>query len=334
MPARRVLVLLLGLSLAAPAALADDIALLNVSYDPTRELYRDVDAAFAAAWKQQTGQTLTIRTSHGGSGAQARSVLDGLRADVVTLGLAHDIDVLAEHRLLAADWADRLPNHSVPYTSTVVFLVRKGNPKHLHDWPDLIRDGVEIITPNPKTSSGGRWSYLAAYTWALHAPGGSEASAESYLRTLYQHVPVLDTGARGSTNTFVQRGEGDVLLAWEDEAQLAVHDLTSKGGYDVVYPSTSIKAEPVVAWVDSTVDPKGDRKVAEAYLRFLYTPQGQELAARHHYRAIDPTVAARHQAEFPNEKTYDVASLGGWNAVHAKHFADGGVFDQISARPK
>ena len=312
------------------AATARAETLLNVSYDPTRELYKDVDAAFASLWKQQTGETVTIQTSHGGSGAQARSVLDGLRADVVTLGLAHDIDVLAAHKLLAAGWAERLPNHSVPYTSTVVFLVRHGNPKHLRDWPDLVASGVEVVTPNPKTSSGGRWSYLAAYTWALHRPGATEATAEAYLRQLYAHVPVLDTGARGSTNTFVQRGEGDVLLAWEDEALLASRDLAA-GGFDVVYPSSSILAEPVVAWVDSTVGPKGDEKLAEAYLRFLFSPEGQELAARHHYRAIDPAVAARHAGEFPPERTYDVAGLGGWSAVHAKHFADGGVFDRISA---
>ena len=315
-------------SLATAPALADP-TLLNVSYDPTRELYQDVDPAFAAAWKQQTGETVVIKTSHGGSGAQARSVLDGLKADVVTLGLAHDIDVLADHGLLAHGWADRLPNGSVPYTSTVVFLVRHGNPKHLRDWPDLVRDGVEVITSNPKTSSGGRWGYLAAYTWALHQPGG-ETGAETYLRQLYGHVPVLDTGARGSTNTFLQRGEGDVLLAWEDEALLASKDLAA-GGVDIVYPSTSIKAEPVVAWVDSTVGPKGDARLAEAYLRFLFTPAGQELAARHHYRAIDPAVAARHRADFPAERTYDVASLGGWAAVHAKHFADGGLFDRIAA---
>lgn len=318
-----------GLLILGPISRAAPTSFLNVSYDPTRELYQDVDAAFSAAWKTRTGDMVAIKTSHGGSGAQARSVLDGLHADVVTLGLAHDIDVLADHGLVAHGWADRLPNHSVPYTSTVVFLVRHGNPKHLRDWPDLVRPGVEVITSNPKTSSGGRWSYLAAYTWALHQPGG-EMGAEGYLRSLYAHVPVLDTGARGSTNTFLQRGEGDVLLAWEDEALLASKDLAA-GGVDVVYPSTSIEAEPVVAWVDSTVGPKGDRALAEAYLRFLYTPEGQELAARHHYRAIDPTVAARHQADFPPEHTYTVASLGGWTAVHAKHFADGGVFDQISA---
>ena len=334
MRARLVCAAVVGAHVAAGPGLIStvlaDTTLLNVSYDPTRELYRDLNPAFAAAWKRQTGETVTIKTSHGGSGAQARAVLDGLRADVVTLGLAHDVDVLADHRLVAANWADRLPNHSVPYTSTVVFLVRHGNPKHLRDWPDLVHDGVGVITPNPKTSSGGRWSYLAAYTWALHQPGATEADAESYLHKLYAHVPVLDTGARGSTNTFVQRGEGDVLLAWEDEALLASKDLGA-GSFDVVYPSSSILAEPVVAWVDSTVGPKGDEKLAEAYLRFLFTPEGQELAARHHYRAIDPVVAARHRAEFPAERTYDVASLGGWRAVHAKHFADGGVFDRISA---
>ena len=303
-------------------------ALLNVSYDPTRELYKDVNQRFASLWKQRTGQALSIRTSHGGSGAQARSVLDGLQADVVTLGLAWDIDVLAQHRLLDAGWEARLPNHSVPYTSTVVFLVRHGNPKALHDWPDLVRDGVAVITPNPKTSSGGRWSYLAAYSWALHRPGGSEPAARAYLASLYRHVPILDTGARGATNSFVRRGEGDALLAWEDEALLAAHEVGA-GQFDVVYPSSSIDAEPAVAWVDSVTQRKGTAKVAEAYLRFLFSHDGQELAARHHYRPIDPAVFAEHKAEFPAVKTYDVAGLGGWARVQATHFADGGVFDSI-----
>ena len=324
-------------SLAAPvipAARATGVdTLLNVSYDPTRELYHDVDARFAAAWKAHTGDTLSIRTSNGGSGAQARSVLDGLQADVVTLGIASDIDVLAAHGLLPTDWATRLPNHSVPYTSTIVFLVRAGNPKHIADWPDLLRDGVQVITPNPKTSSGGRWSYIAAYLWALHQPGADEAKAEAYLAALYRHVPILDSGARGSTNTFVQRGEGDVLLAWEDEALLAAHDLGGSGGhFDVVYPSSSVVAEPVVAVVDSVARRRGSQAVAEAYLRYLYTPEGQELVAQHHYRAIDPAVAARHRTDFPSVKTYDVESLGGWAVLQPKHFGPGGVFDTISAQ--
>ncbi len=320
-------------TLSGAGARAADLSLLNVSYDPTRELYKDVNQAFAAQWKAKSGQTVEIKTSHGGSGAQARAVMDGLQADVVTLGLAWDIDVLTQRHLLAADWEGRLPNHSVPYTSTVVFLVRHGNPKHLAGWTDLVRDGVEVITPNPKTSSGGRWSYLAAYTWALHQPGASEASAESYLGKLYKHVPVLDTGARGATNTFVQRGEGDVLLAWEDEALLAAHDV-GDGQFDVVYPASSIKAEPPVAWVDSVTDKKRTGAVAQAYLRFLFNHQGQELAAKHHYRPIDPAVFAEHKADFPAIKVYDVASLGGWPAVQAKHFADGGVFDSIYSAGK
>ncbi|WP_428377979.1 sulfate ABC transporter substrate-binding protein [Lichenicoccus sp.] len=319
--------LLAGLLGGAPVRAAD-LSLLNVSYDPTRELYKDVNQAFAAQWKAKSGQTLDIRTSHGGSGAQARAVMDGLQADVVTLGLAWDIDVLTQRRLLAADWERRLPNHSVPYTSTVVFLVRHGNPKHLDGWADLIRGDVEVITPNPKTSSGGRWSYLAAYSWALHQPGATEASAEAYLGQLYKHVPVLDTGARGATNSFVQRGEGDVLLAWEDEALLAERDV-GDGQFDIVYPASSIKAEPPVAWVDSVTDKKHTGPVAQAYLRYLFSHQGQELAAKHHYRPIDPTVLAEHRADFPSIRVYDVASLGGWPAVQAKHFADGGVFDKI-----
>nr|WP_240759988.1 sulfate ABC transporter substrate-binding protein [Lichenicoccus roseus] len=326
------MVLAIG-TLSGAGARAADLSLLNVSYDPTRELYKDVNQAFAAQWKAKSGQTVEIKTSHGGSGAQARAVMDGLQADVVTLGLAWDIDVLTQRHLLAADWEGRLPNHSVPYTSTVVFLVRHGNPKHLAGWTDLVRDGVEVITPNPKTSSGGRWSYLAAYTWALHQPGASEASAESYLGKLYKHVPVLDTGARGATNTFVQRGEGDVLLAWEDEALLAAHDV-GDGQFDVVYPASSIKAEPPVAWVDSVTDKKRTGAVAQAYLRFLFNHQGQELAAKHHYRPIDPAVFAEHKADFPAIKVYDVASLGGWPAVQAKHFADGGVFDSIYSAGK
>ncbi len=314
------------------AAHAQD-TLLNVSYDPTRELYKDVNQGFALEWKRRTGQEVSIRTSHGGSGAQARSVLDGLQADVVTLGLAWDIDVLAQHKLLDAGWAARLPNHSVPYTSTVVFLVRTGNPKALRDWGDLVRDGVEVITPNPKTSSGGRWSYLAAYSWALHRPGGSEQGARAFLKALYKHVPILDTGARGATNSFVQRGEGDVLLAWEDEALLAAREF-GRGQFDIVYPSSSIEAEPPVAWVDSVTASKGTTSLARAYLQFLFSHDGQELAARHHYRPIDPAVFAEHKADFPAVKTYNISGLGGWKTVQAQDFADGGVFDSIYAGGK
>ena len=303
-------------------------SLLNVSYDPTRELYKDINARFTSAWKTQSGGVVAVKTSHGGSTAQSRSVLDGLQADVVTLGIASDIDVLADKGLLSRDWAGRLPNHSVPYTSTIVFLVRHGNPKALRDWPDLVRDGVQVITPNPKTSSGGRWSYIAAYLWALHQPGADEAKATAYLGQLYRHVPILDTGARGSTNSFVQRGEGDVLLAWEDEALLAAHDLGA-GRFDIVYPSSSVLAEPPVAVVDSVAASHETKAVAEAYLRYLYSPDGQEIAARHHYRPIDPAVAARHAADFPTVKTYDVESIGGWRVLQARHFAEGGVFDTI-----
>ncbi|WP_419730664.1 sulfate ABC transporter substrate-binding protein [Lichenicola sp.] len=324
-------ILAIGLLAAGRPAMAE--SLLNVSYDPTRELYKDIDAQFAVAWKQQGGGEVTVKTSHGGSGAQARSVLDGLPADVVTLGIASDIDALAAKGLIDPNWADRLPNHSVPYTSTIVFLVRHGNPKALHDWSDLVRNGVQVITPNPKTSSGGRWSYIAAYLWALHQPGATEATAEAYLKALYQHVPILDTGARGSTNSFVQRGAGDVLLAWEDEALLAAHDLGA-GQFDIVYPSSSVKAEPPVAVVDSVVKTRGTDKLAEAYLRYLYTPAGQEIVAEHHYRALDPTVAARHRADFPDIKMYDVESLGGWKVLQPKHFGPNGVFDSISTAGK
>ncbi len=323
--------LAIALACLSPAAAAGVGTLLNVSYDPTRELYNDVDAQFEALWKSRTGDALAISASHGGSGAQARSVLDGLQADVVTLGIASDVDALAARGLLARDWATRLPNHAVPYTSTIVFLVRAGNPKHLADWPDLVRDGVQVITANPKTSSGGRWAYIAAYLWALHQPGADEAKAEAYLAALYRHVPILDSGSRGSTNSFVQRGEGDVLLAWEDEALLAAHDL-GQGRFDIVYPTTSVVAEPVVAVVDSVARSRGSQAVAEAYLRYLYSPEGQETVARHHYRAIDPAVAARHRAEFPAVKTYDVESLGGWSVLQPKHFGPGGVFDTISAQ--
>ncbi|HTR17309.1 MAG TPA: sulfate ABC transporter substrate-binding protein [Acetobacteraceae bacterium] len=320
-------------TIAVAATLAGGVAtaqttLLNVSYDPTRELYRDVNTTFAADWQKKTGQPIVVRASHGGSGAQARAVLDGLEADVVTLGLAYDIDALAAHGLLAKNWQDRLPSHSTPYTSTIVFLVRKGNPKGIHDWSDLIRDDIAVITPNPKTSGGARWNYLAAYGWALRQNGQDETKAEAYLRALYQHVPVLDTGARGATNTFVQRGQGDVLLAWENEALLAVRDL-GPDKFDVVYPPVSILAEPPVAVVDSIVKRHGTQAAAEAYLRFLFTKEGQEIGARHYFRPRDPEVAKHYADQFRPIETFDVASLGGWTKVQARHFADGGVFDHI-----
>jgi sulfate transport system substrate-binding protein len=314
---------------APPGARAQD-TLLNVSYDPTRELYRAVDRSFAAAWLKQTGQRVTINASHGGSGAQARSVLEGLPADVVTLAVASDIDVLADHGLLAKDWQSRLPDDSSPMTSTIVFLVRAGNPKGIHDWPDLIRPGISVITPNPKTSGGARWNYLAALGWALRQPGATEASGEDYLRKLFAQVPILDTGARGATTTFVQRGQGDVLLAWENEALLA----RAEAGADkvsIVYPSISILAEPPVAVVDSVVDRRHSRDVAEAYLKFLYTPEGQELAASHFYRPRDAAVAARHADLFPALPMFGIDAFGGWRRAQAVHFADGGVFDRIVA---
>ena len=309
-------------------ARAAELNLLNVSYDPTRELYREMDRIFAAAWRAKTGGAIVIRTSNGGSGAQARAVIDGLAADVVTLALAYDIDALAARGLLAKDWMGRFPNNSVPSTSTIVFLVRSGNPKALRDWPDLVKPGVEVITPNPKTSGGARWNYMAAWGWVARQPGGNDAVAEDFLRRVFQHVPVLDTGARGATNSFVQRELGDVLLAWESEALLARDEL-GPAKFEIVYPPVSILAEPPVAVVDSVVDRKGTRAAAQAYLEYLYTSDGQELAAKHHYRPRDPAVMQRHASTFPAVQTFDIASFGGWPAVQAKHFADGGLFDRI-----
>ncbi len=325
---RRAATLAAVLLAALPGVAAAQTSLLNVSYDPTRELYHDISAQFAQAWLAKTHQTVTVKTSNGGSGAQARAVIDGLQADVVTLGLGGDIDAIAKRGLIAADWQTRLPDHATPYTSTIVFLVRRGNPKGLHDWPDLLRPGVAVVTPNPKTSGGARWNYLAAWIWALHQPGGSEATAQAFLAKLYGHVPVLDSGARGATNTFVQRGIGDVLLAWEDEALLASRDLGA-GQFDVVYPSISVKAEPPVAVVDAVADKHGTRALAEAYLRFLFTPAGQEIGAKHYFRPQDATVAAKYAANFPTLRTYDITTLGGWSVVQPKHFGDGGLFDHI-----
>jgi len=325
---RTVLFVLAGTLLAA-SAVAKDVTLLNASYDPTRELYKAVNTAFAAQWKATHGDTVTIRMSHGGSGKQARAVVDGLPADVVTLALAYDIDAVADHGLLDKGWQQRLPDNSSPYTSTIVFLVRKGNPKGIHDWNDLIKPGVQVITPNPKTSGGARWNFLAAWGYALKQPGGNEAKAKAFVKTLFQHVPVLDTGARGATNTFAQRGIGDVLLAWENEALLAKHE---PGGdrFEIVVPSISILAEPPVAVVDKNVDAHGTRQVAQAYLKFLYSPQAQEIEARNFYRPRSPTVAARYAAQFPKVNTFTLADVfGTWRQVQAKFFADGGVFDQI-----
>jgi len=315
---------------AGAAAQAANVKLLNVSYDPTRELYKDVNAAFSAQWKAKTGDNVIINQSHGGSGAQSRAVIDGLDADVVTLALAYDIDAISQRAgLLPANWQKRLPQNATPYTSTIVFLVRKGNPWHIKDWADLIKPGIHVITPNPKTSGGARWSYLAAWAYALKAPGGNTDKAKAFVAALYKHVPVLDTGARGSTTTFVQRGIGDVLLSWENEAHLA---LKEQGGdkFQIVYPSNSILAEPPVALVDKNVDRHGTRKVAEAYLQFLYSKEGQEIEAKDFYRPRDPAILAAHAADFPNIPLYTIDDVfGGWQKAQATHFADGGVFDQI-----
>jgi len=315
----------------APRAGEPEVVLLNVSYDPTRELYQEVDAAFARRWKEQTGQAVVVRQSHGGSGAQARAVLDGLEADVVTLALGYDVDAIAARGLIDPGWRRRLPDGAAPFTSTIVFLVRKGNPKGIRDWADLVRPGVEVITPNPKTSGGARWGYLAAWAWALAQDGGDPGKARAFVQELYRHVPVLDSGARGATTTFVERGLGDVLLAWESEALLAVSKL-GRGELEIVTPRRSILAEPPVAVVDRVVDRRGTRAVAEAYLRFLYSPEGQEIAARNFYRPRDPAVAARHAAAFPRIELATVDGVfGGWAQAQARHFADGGVFDQITA---
>jgi sulfate transport system substrate-binding protein len=316
-----------GVLIAGPASA--QTTLLNVSYDPTRELYQAVSAAFAQQWQAKTGKAVKLQASHGGSGAQARGVIDGLPADVVTLALAYDIDAIAERGLLARDWQSRLPNNSSPYTSTIVFLVRKGNPKSIKDWGDLVKPGVQIITPNPKTSGGARWNYLAAWGYALRQPGGSEAKAREFVAEIFRHVPVLDTGARGATISFVQRGLGDVLLAWENEAFLSINEL-GRDKLEIVVPSTSILAEPPVAVVDKVVDKRGTRAVAEAYLNFLYTPEGQEIAAQNFYRPRLASVAAKHTEQFPKLALFTIDEVfGGWSKAQPTHFAEGGVFDQI-----
>ncbi len=316
-----------GLSSSVWAA---PVTLLNVSYDPTRELYKEINAAFIKDWQaRNTKDTLTIQQSHGGSGKQARSVIDGLSADVVTLALAYDIDEISQKaKLLPANWQSRLPHNSSPYTSTIVFLVRKGNPKQIKDWGDLVKPGVQVITPNPKTSGGARWNHLAAWGWALKQPGATEQKAKDYLRALYKNVPVLDTGARGSTMTFTERGIGDVLLAWENEAILAKKELGPEK-FDIVVPSLSILAEPPVAIVDKNVDKKGTRQLATDYLKFLYTPQAQALIAQNYYRPIDPQVATQYRNTFPQVKLFSIADLGGWAKNQTAHFSDGGVFDQV-----
>ena len=321
----------LALALVAPAAsaFAADSSLLNVSYDPTRELYQDFNKAFSAQWRARNGDNVTVRQSHGGSGKQARSVIDGLDADIVTLALAYDIDEIAGKGLLAKDWQKRLPHNSAPYTSTIVFLVRKGNPKGIKDWADLAKPGVSVITPNPKTSGGARWNYLAAWGYALKQPGGSEAAAKDFVTKIFKNVPVLDSGARGSTTTFVERGIGDVLIAWENEAILAIKEL-GPDKFEVVAPAVSILAEPPVAVVDKVVDKKGTRKVAEAYLQYLYTDEGQEIAAQNYYRPISEKVAKKYAAQFPKVKLFTIDEVfGGWTTAQKAHFSDGGSFDQI-----
>jgi sulfate/thiosulfate-binding protein len=315
------------LSAASPAR-AQEVKLLNASYDPTRELYQDFNAAFAKSWLAKTKQRVTVQQSHGGSGKQARSVIDGLEADVVTLALAYDVDAIAKAGLLPANWQTRLPHNSSPYTSTIVFLVRKGNPKKILDWADLAKPGVSVITPNPKTSGGARWNYLAAWGWAAKKYG-SDAKAKELVGRLYKNVPILDTGARGSTITFVERGIGDVLLAWENEALLAVKEMGA-GKFDIVAPSVSILAEPPVAVVDRVANKHKTAGVARAYLEYLYTPEGQEIAARHYFRPILPAVAAKYGAQFPKVEFFSIQAFGGWAKVQPAHFADGGVFDQIS----
>ncbi|WP_418647914.1 sulfate ABC transporter substrate-binding protein [Thauera butanivorans] len=326
---------LIALAVAASFAGAAQAqtTLLNVSYDPTRELYQEFNPEFAKHWKAQTGETLTIKQSHGGAGKQARAVIDGLEADVVTLALAYDIDAIAEQTgKLPADWQKRLAHNSSPYTSTIVFLVRKGNPKGIKDWGDLVKPGIEVITPNPKTSGGARWNYLAAWAYALQQPGGNEDSAKEFVGQLLKHVPVLDSGARGSTNTFVQRGIGDVLLAWENEAFLSINEL-GPDKFEIVVPSISILAEPPVTVVDGVADKRGTTKVAQAYLEYLYSPVGQKIAAKHYYRPSAPEHADPADiARFPEVKLVTIDDLGGWQAAQKKHFADGGVFDQLYAK--
>ncbi|MDF7679732.1 sulfate ABC transporter substrate-binding protein [Enterobacteriaceae bacterium ESL0689] len=318
------------LLLVSASVSARDIQLLNISYDPTRELYEQYNKAFSAHWQQQTGDNVIIRQSHGGSGKQAISVINGIEADVVTLALAYDIDAIAGHDRIAKNWLDRLPDNSAPYTSTIVFLVRKGNPQHIQDWDDLIKTGVSIITPNPKSSGGARWNYLAAWGYALNLHGGHQAKAQAFVQALYKNVAVLDAGARGATNTFVERGMGDVLITWENEAMLAIQK-TGNDEFEIIIPSASILAEPSVSVVDKVADKKGTRLIAEAYLKYLYSPEGQEIAAKNYYRPRDPLIAQKYAATFPPLKLFTVNQLfGGWQQAQKEHFAHGGTFDQIS----
>ncbi len=325
----RLFVLTMLMAIGASGLAAREIRLLNVSYDPTRELYKEFNAAFAAHWKAKTGDDVRISQSHGGAGKQARSVIDGLEADVVTLALAYDIDAIAEKtKWFPADWQKRLPHNSAPYTSTIVFLVRKGNPKGVKDWDDLAKPGISVITPNPKTSGGARWNYLAAWGYAVKKTG-SEAKARQFVADILKNVPVLDSGARGSTITFVERGVGDVFIAWENEAFLAVNEL-GRDKFDIVVPSLSILAEPPVALVEKVAEKHGTTEVAKAYLEYLYSPEGQEIAGKNYYRPVDPAVAARFARQFPRVNLFTIDEVfGGWTKAQKTHFADGGVFDQI-----
>jgi sulfate/thiosulfate transport system substrate-binding protein len=316
--------------LAVPIALAKDVKLLNVSYDPTRELYQQCNAAFAKHWKEKTGDNVTVQQSHGGSGKQARSVIDGLEADVVTLALAYDIDALAEKgKLLPADWQKRLPNNSSPYTSTIVFLVRKGNPKGVKDWDDLVKPGIAVIPANPKTSGAARWTYLAAWGYALKKNGNDEAKAKDFVARFYRNVPIFDTGARGATTTFIQRGIGDVLVSWENEALLSLKESGGKD-FELIVPSISILAEPPVTWVDRVAKKHGTEAVARGYLEFLYSPEGQEIAGKNFYRPRNEAVAQKYAQQFPKLSLFTIDEVfGGWQKVQKTHFSDGGVFDQI-----
>ncbi|MBP2169142.1 sulfate transport system substrate-binding protein [Erwinia toletana] len=320
------------LLLASTSVLAKDIQLLNVSYDPTRELYEQYNKAFSAHYKQETGDNVVIRQSHGGSGKQATSVINGIKADVVTLALASDVDAIAERGRIDKNWIKRLPDNSAPYTSTIVFLVRKGNPKQIHDWPDLIKPGVAVITPNPKTSGGARWNYLAAWGYALDKNHGDQAKAQAFVKDLFKNVEVQDSGARGATNTFVERGIGDVLIAWENEAYLAVNKL-GKDKFEIVTPSESILAEPTVSVVDKVVDERESRKVADEYLKYLYSPEGQEIAAQNYYRPRDATVAKKYASTFQPVNLFTIdGKFGGWTAAQKTHFSEGGSYDQIMKR--
>ncbi|HZV61907.1 MAG TPA: sulfate ABC transporter substrate-binding protein [Methylophilaceae bacterium] len=323
-------ILIAVLALANPlVATAAEVTLLNVSYDPTRELYQEYNAAFAKHWQAKTGGKVTFKQSHGGSGKQARAIVDGLEADVATLALAYDIDQLYEKgKLIPKDWQKRLPNNSSPYTSTIVFLVRKGNPKNIKDWNDVVKPGISVITPNPKTSGGARWNYLAAWAYALKQNNNDEAKAKEFIGKLFKNVPVLDSGARGSTTTFVERGIGDVLLAWENEAFLAQKELGPEK-VDIVVPSLSILAEPPVTVVDKVADKRKTRKVAEAYLQYLYSDEGQEIAAKNYYRPRSEAVAKKYEKQFPKVQLVTIDDFGGWQKAQKTHFADGGVFDQI-----